>query len=164
MPTERRVSYSLRTATLALSTRSLLSNDCRPDSPLTVNVSWDLMTHFGCMLFTLVTYGPDFLSKKELEGCVDRLLDEYYNFLAVSFMRGRRDKKFWEYQKKKLDDMVGFSRTRLARAILTRFCKAVLNPYETIEKLCRHRISAVEVESENVERSRLPVHANGIVE
>jgi glycosyltransferase involved in cell wall biosynthesis len=131
---------------------------------LTVNVSWDLMTHFGCMLFTLVTYGPDFLSKKELEGCVDRLLDEYYNFLAVSFMRGRRDKKFWEYQKKKLDDMVGFSRTRLARAILTRFCKAVLNPYETIEKLCRHRNSEVKAASENVERSRLPVHANGIVE
>ncbi len=128
---------------------------------LTVDVAFDLMTHFGCMLSTLVTHGPDFLTKGELEGCLDRLLDEYYNFLAVSFMRGRRDKKFWEYQKRKLDETVGFCRTRLIRAILARCCRAVLNPYETLEKLFEHRNSPMR---ENVDKRQLPVHVNGIIE
>lgn len=132
---------------------------------LTVDVSYDLRTHFGCMLSTMVTHGRDFLTKRELDACVNRLLVEYYNFLAVSFMRGRRDKKFWDYQKRKLDEMVGFSRTRLARAILARFCKAVLNPYESIEKFCR-RMNTFQPApaSENKDRNALPVHANGIIE
>jgi glycosyltransferase involved in cell wall biosynthesis len=135
-----------------------------PDS-LTVTVSWDLMSHYGNMLSTLVTYGPDYLTREECDACVEKLLDEYYNFLAVSLMRGRRDGRFWGYQKRKLNETVGFSRTRLVGAILARFCKAVLNPYETIEKLCRrNRPSVVEVASEDKDRSRFPVHANGIIE
>ena len=131
---------------------------------LTRDVSWDLMSHFGCMLSTLVTHGPDFLSRKELERCVDQLLDEYYNFLAVSFMRGRRDNKFWDFQKGKLNETVGFSRTRLAGAILARFCRAVLSPYETIGKLRRHKLlSAVKTTSENADTNRLPEHADGLV-
>ena len=116
------------------------------------------------MLSTMVTHGPDFLTKKELDVCVNRLLDEYYNFLAVSFMRGRWDKKFWGYQKKKLNETVGFSRTRLLRAITARFCKAVLNPYESIEKLFRrkNRPRAVK-EGEGKERSTLPVQVSGLV-
>jgi glycosyltransferase involved in cell wall biosynthesis len=111
-----------------------LAPDC-----LTVNVSWDLMSYFGNMLYTLVTYGPDYLSELELRQCVEKLLAEYYNFLAVSAMRGRRDKRFWSYQKQKLNETVGFSRTRLAKAILSRTCKAVLNPYETVGKLLEWR-------------------------
>jgi glycosyltransferase involved in cell wall biosynthesis len=131
---------------------------------LTVDVAYDLRTHFGCVLSTMVTHGPDFLTRKELDACVNRLLDEYYNFLAVSFMRGRRDRKFWDYQKKKLNETVGFSRARLARAITARFCKAVLNPYESIEKLCRRRKHSREAAAnESKERSSLPVHANGLV-
>jgi glycosyltransferase involved in cell wall biosynthesis len=102
---------------------------------LTPMVSWDLMTHFGCMLSTLVKYGRDFLSDEEFDATLDRLLTEYYNFLAVSVMRGRRDKRFWDYQKTKLGETVGFSRSRLARAVLARACRTLLNPYETIEKL-----------------------------
>lgn len=106
---------------------------------LTMTVAWDLMSHFGNMLSTLVAYGPDYLSQKELEQSVERLLGEYYNFLAVSVMRGRRDKRFWEYQKGKLNETVGFSRARLAKAILSRTCRAVLNPYETVSKLLKSR-------------------------
>jgi glycosyltransferase involved in cell wall biosynthesis len=131
---------------------------------LTMDVSYDLRTHFGCVLSTMYTHGPDFLTKKELDVCVNRLLDEYYNFLAVSFMRGRRDKKFWDYQKKKLNETVGFSRARLLRAITARFCKAVLNPYESIEKLFRRKKRSRAAETgEGKERSTLPVHVSGLV-
>jgi glycosyltransferase involved in cell wall biosynthesis len=105
------------------------------DESLTVKVGWDLMTHFGCMLSTLVTHGRDYLDRNEFEKCLDRLLTEYYNFLAVSFLRGRRDERFWEHHKKKLTATVGFSRRRLARAVIARLCRVVLNPYETVEKL-----------------------------
>ena len=102
---------------------------------LTPSVSWDLMTHFGCMLSTLVAHGREFLTSEEFDVCLDRLLAEYYNFLAVSALRGRRDRRFWDYQKSKLTETIGFSRNRLARAVLARLCKALLSPYETIEKL-----------------------------
>jgi len=102
---------------------------------LTLSVAWDWMTYFGCMLGIVVRHGPDFLSADELKASLDRLLTEYYNFLAVSVLRGRRDKKFWEYQRRKLDEAVGFSRLRLARAVLGRIARMVLNPYETLEKL-----------------------------
>ena len=102
---------------------------------LTPSVSWDLMTHFGCMLVTLVAHGPDFLTRDEFDVCLDRLLTEYYNFLAVSLLRGRRDQRFWDYQRRKLNETVGFSRSRLGKAILTRLCRVMLNPYETVEKM-----------------------------
>jgi glycosyltransferase involved in cell wall biosynthesis len=102
---------------------------------LTMEVGWDLMTHYGCMLSTLLNHGPDYLTPKEQEVCVERLLAEYYNFLAVSVMRGRRDKKFWDYHKRKLNEAVGFSRTRLAMVMGARLCRAILNPYESMERL-----------------------------
>jgi glycosyltransferase involved in cell wall biosynthesis len=123
----------------------------------------DMQMDFGCSVFILVTHGPDYLTPTELEDCLDELLAEYYNFLAVSFMRGRRDRKFWDYHKRKLNETVGFSRTRLSGAVLARLCKAVLNPYESIEKLCRGRKPRPAVAAGKGEnRSGLPVHANGI--
>lgn len=101
--------------------------------------SLDFQTYFANRLHELVTHGPHFLTSEELEGCLRRTLSEYYNFLAVSFMRARRDRKFWNYHKSKLEETVGFSRTRLAGAILSRMCKALLNPYETIEKWEKER-------------------------
>jgi glycosyltransferase involved in cell wall biosynthesis len=102
---------------------------------LTATLSMDLMTHFGCTLYTLVTHGPEFLTGKELEMCADRLLGEYYNFLAVSLLRGRRDKKFWEFHRKNLAETVGFSSFRLMGAVSSRLFKAALNPYETLSKV-----------------------------
>jgi glycosyltransferase involved in cell wall biosynthesis len=99
----------------------------------------DMQMKFGCDLHTLTTHGPDLLTREELDGCLDELLNEYYNFLAVSFMRGRRDKKFWEYHKLKLNETVGFSSVKLGRAIAARLCRALLNPYETFAKLGNSR-------------------------
>jgi glycosyltransferase involved in cell wall biosynthesis len=95
----------------------------------------DLQTILTGRLHDLVRYGRYFLTNEEFEGCLHRSLCEYYNFLAVSLMRGRHDRKFWEYHKSKLAEAVGFSRARLGAAILARLCRALLNPWETIEKL-----------------------------
>jgi glycosyltransferase involved in cell wall biosynthesis len=113
----------------------------RPGSLITMAV--DMQLDLGCKLHTLVAHGSDFLTEEELDDCVDRLVAEYYNFLAVSLMRRRRDKKFWDFHQRKLNETVGFSRSRLAGAVLARLCKAVLNPYETIKKLHGLRRSIV---------------------
>jgi glycosyltransferase involved in cell wall biosynthesis len=102
---------------------------------LTLTVGWQLMTHFGAMLLTMQNHGRVFLSSRELDFCQHRLLAEYYNFLAVSALRGRGDAKFWNYHEAKLNETVGFSRTRLIKAVLARICRSALNPYETISKL-----------------------------
>jgi glycosyltransferase involved in cell wall biosynthesis len=128
---------------------------------LTVTLGMDLMTHFASTLYTLVEHGREFLTKKEFDSCVDRLVTEYYNFLAVSLIRGRRDKRFWDYQKTKLAETVGFSRIRFVRAVIARLCKAVLNPYETMSKLRRARNAFVgKVASKEVNASQLAVHSN----
>jgi|ERR1700761_159357 len=130
---------------------------------LTSTVALDLMTHYNCTLYTLVTHGPDFLSRQEFDACLDRLLTEYYNFLAVSLLKGRRDKKFWDYHRNKLAEILGFSRSRLAIAILARMGKAVLNPYETIEKLrMRKNVSNGESAKESSDGSLLAMHTNKI--
>jgi hypothetical protein len=99
-------------------------------------ITEDINTIIAGMLHALVTHGRDFLAREEFEVCLDRHMSKYYNFLAVSLIRGRRDKIFWNYHKRKLSEAgVGFSQARLAKAMLARICRAVLNPIETIEKL-----------------------------
>jgi glycosyltransferase involved in cell wall biosynthesis len=121
----------------------------RPEALSTMAV--DMQMDFGCRLHTLATHGRDFLASDEFDACQDRLLKGYYNFLAVSVMRGRRDRKFWDFHKGKLNETVGFSRTRLAGAIVTRLSRAVLNPYETIEKLRERRNNRKLSESKRAE-------------
>ena len=126
-------------------------------------ITEDLQTLIPGHLHNLVAHGPDFLTREELDGCLRRHLSEYYNFLAVSLIRGRRDKKFWDYHRRKLAESgVGFSRTRLARAMAARLCRAALSPYETVQKVRERRgVSAGSAANEIVGSIRLPVHTNG---
>jgi glycosyltransferase involved in cell wall biosynthesis len=129
---------------------------------LTATLSMDLKTHYGCTLYTLLTHGPEFLSPVEFDACVSRLLAEYYNFLAVNLVRGRRDKKFWDYHKKKLNQTVGFSWSCMTRAVVGRICKALLNPYETIEKCRRRQAQAATITKVVADTGprQSPLHAN----
>jgi hypothetical protein len=96
----------------------------------------DMSTLITGHLYSLVMHGRDFLTEEEFKSRLKHLTAEYYNLLAVSILRGRRDKRFWHYHKRKLaESNVGFSRTRLLRALLARLCRAVLNSYETVRKL-----------------------------
>ncbi len=126
-------------------------------------ITEDLQTLIAGHLHNLVTHGPDFLTGEELHECLQRHLFEYYNFLCVSLMRGRWDKKFWGYHRRKLTEAgVGFSRARLVGAIAARMCRAVLNPYETAQKLRVSRnLSVGNAGSKIEERGRLSVHTGG---
>ena len=107
----------------------------RPGSLTTM--STDLHTYYAGMLHILVTHGPHYLNREELEAYTDRYLSGYYRFLGKSLVLGR-DKNFWEYHKRQLAELgVGFSRGRLVRATLANLCAAALNPKDTIRKLLK---------------------------
>jgi glycosyltransferase involved in cell wall biosynthesis len=96
-------------------------------------------TNVGGRLYELNTYGGDFLSQREYLICRRKLLDEYYNYLAVSRMLGGRDSKFWNMHKTKLVAAgFQFSYYRLLQAMLARWWRALWNPAETLHKIrCR---------------------------
>jgi len=136
----------------------------RPDSltPFTQ----DFNTMIAGRLHTLVTHGRDFLSDDEFDRSLHMLLKSYYNFLAVSLMRGRRDRKFWDYHRGKLTATVGvFSGTRLAGAVAARLAKALLNLYETAEKLqeekSRRKLPGIRP-GDLVNSTATPVNGNGV--
>jgi glycosyltransferase involved in cell wall biosynthesis len=152
----------LKTCDFAFVHQVLTFTRLRADSLVTMTV--DMQMDFGLQLHTLVTHGRDFLTEEEFEYCKKRLLAEHYNFLAVSAMRLRRQKQFWDFHKRKLNETVGFSRPRLAWAILSRLCKAALSPYETMGKLSRRKKPfGAQPASENVDTSQSHVQANGLV-
>jgi hypothetical protein len=100
----------------------------------------DINTLIAGHLYCLAKHGRDFLTREEYEECLHQRVSDYYNFLGISLMRGRRDKKFWNYHKGKLAEAgVGFSRARLAGAMLARLTRAVVNPNESIDKLLKRR-------------------------
>lgn len=93
-------------------------------------------TSVGARLYELVTFGPAYLTPREHRDCLSNLVDEYYNFLAVSKILGGRDATFWNYHKQKFKEAgLQFSNSRLATALLARSLKALANPGETIDKL-----------------------------
>jgi len=103
-------------------------------------ITEDMHTLLAGRLHSLVSHGQHFLAGDEFERCLDRSIKEYYNFLAVTLMRGRRDKKFWDYHRRKLTEAgVGLSRIRLGGAVLQRLCRAAFNPIETVEKIMQER-------------------------
>ncbi len=107
----------------------------RPGS-LGATITEEMNTLVAGHLHNLVTHGRDFLSDKEFNSCLRRDVGEYYNFLAVSMMRNHRDRKFWDYHRRKLREAgVGLTFHRLAGAVLARLCRALLNPWETIHRL-----------------------------
>ena len=100
-------------------------------------ISRRLNTYVGGRLHRLVKYGPDFLSPGEYQTCRLKLVNEYYNYLAVSLLGGR-DAQFWDFHKQELTKAgVNFSHARLSVAFLARFLRAVTHLPETFEKL-RH--------------------------
>jgi hypothetical protein len=94
-----------------------------------------LNTSVGGRLYELVKYGPDFLSPHEYRSCLAKLVNEYYNYLAVSLLLGGRDAKFWDLHNQKLAEAgFNFSYGRLSVAVLGRCLRAVTHLPETFEK------------------------------
>jgi hypothetical protein len=134
----------------------------RPDSLTTF--THDMNTLIAGHLYSLVMHGRDFLTKEEFKGRLEDLTAQYYNLLAVNLLRGRRDRKFWEYHKRKLiESGLGLSRAQLLGAVLARLCRAVFNSYETVEKLRGERNRRTPSEGRRADTSEpvLTPHSSG---
>lgn len=93
-------------------------------------------TSVGGRLYELANYGTHFLSPAEYESCRAKIVHEYYNYLAISVMLGRRNKEFWHYHKEALARAgLKFDYGRLSLAVAARFLKAAVHPHETVQKL-----------------------------
>jgi glycosyltransferase involved in cell wall biosynthesis len=93
-------------------------------------------TSVGSRLYEVVTYGHEFLTPQEYARCRQRLLAEYYNYLAVNVLQGRRDPKFWAMHRQNLARAgVPFRRSDVASAMLRRGLRGALHPSESIAKL-----------------------------
>lgn len=136
----------------------LTFNRARPDS--LNRIARDMYLDIGCMLQTLVEHGRDFLSDAEFALCLKRHVAAYYNFLAVSAMRGQRDSGFWKFHTGKLAESVGFSTSRLAWAIIRRALLAVLHPANTMSKLMLGRRAArASMRRTKSDTEQLAIHA-----
>jgi len=124
----------LRTTDFGFVTQILTYTRERPGS--LTSYSSDLHTYVAGRLHGLVTYGHDYLSDTEYAACTRRLMEDYYNFLAVNALQGRWEKRFWEYHCARLvEEGCALRWGHLAKASAKRILRAILNPAETLQKL-----------------------------
>jgi len=98
------------------------------------SIATSLQTNLPAILHLLQTYGSDYLTPEELDVSLRQHISVYYRFLGKSLVLSR-DKKFWDYHKKKLAECgIGFSPMRLARGAFEAFWTATLNPLQSIAK------------------------------
>ena len=85
-----------------------------------------LPSHLGDALL----YGASCLTPAEQRQAINRLLTNYYKFLAVSALK-RRGRAFWSYHTARLQELGHpLSRRRLAVAIGKLLCSVLLNPLD----------------------------------
>lgn len=102
-------------------------------------MSNDLQTSFGGMLYALAGYGKDYLTEEEFAVCWREHLSEYYEFLGKNLLKGR-DRKFWEYHEKKLNELAGgYSRIRLAGAAAKVIGGMVFSPKTLFAKVFKKK-------------------------
>jgi glycosyltransferase involved in cell wall biosynthesis len=122
----------LRTCDFGFVHQVLTFSRLRPGSLDTIAIS--LQTNLPALLHVLHTYGPDYLTPGELEASLRQHVSTYYQYLGKSLVFFR-DKKFWDYHKKKLAECdVRFSPKRLILGVLEALWTATLNPIQSIGK------------------------------
>jgi glycosyltransferase involved in cell wall biosynthesis len=123
----------LRTCDFGFVHQVLTFTRLRPGSLNTVSDS--LQTNLAGNLLILRTYGPYYLTEKELDERTAKCLCDYYRFLGRSVFLGR-DRKFWNYHKEMLvESGIGINKARLAWAALGCLFSAAWRFQDTIEKL-----------------------------
>ncbi|HZM94327.1 MAG TPA: glycosyltransferase family 2 protein [Vicinamibacterales bacterium] len=102
-------------------------------------VSKSVNAYQSSRLGDLMMYGPSFLTGTELAERAEQVLDDYYHYLAVSAVH-QRDKKFWDYHKRRLTECGHpFSRVRFGKALAAKLLDLLLNPKQTVEKTMRQK-------------------------
>jgi len=111
-------------------------------------MSNSLQTPYSGTLYALSAYGLHYLSKEEFETCWSEHLAGYYDFLAKSMLKGRHDKKFWDFHKSKLNELGGgYSRTRLTGATVSAVFDAMLHPGDSMAKIFKAKQKPVKLEA-----------------
>jgi glycosyltransferase involved in cell wall biosynthesis len=100
------------------------------------SASAKLDRYSSAYLSDLQNYGPAYLDPAELDQQVRALLRGYYNSLAVEYVIGFRDKKFWDYHKGRLAELGHpLSRTVLLVSAVKHFLRQIVNPFGAMMKL-----------------------------
>jgi len=84
-----------------------------------------------------ITYGPIYLTESELQTRIQALLAEYYGYLASAALRFR-NKAFWDYHKRRLNDLgYPLEGLKLSKEILISSMDILLNPKHSVETLLK---------------------------
>ena len=101
--------------------------------------SKDLNRYSSAYLSDLVLYGPSYLDKQEFARLLNKNVQSYHRFLAISYFVGSRDKDFWNYHKSRLKELgYPFTLRALLKATGLAFFQAVLHPGLVIRKMREH--------------------------
>lgn len=101
------------------------------------NTSKSLNAYLGSKMSDLQTYGPDVLTREEMERRICELTKEYYAFLAFSALQ-LREKSFWSYHSERLRELRRpLNKFKLAQAIAVLLLDQLLNPKRTSGKVLR---------------------------
>lgn len=102
-----------------------------------ITLSSHMNTFAASKLQHLLSHGREVLTSEEFRCCLKRDLSAYYWYLAGSLVRGR-DRSFWQYHIRALRTTgLGYSRFRLACAVLARLCHALFNLQDSMARLLR---------------------------
>ena len=103
--------------------------------------SQTIQTNLFGRLYHLLTYGPKYLSKEELEGAIRENLQVYYRSLGRQVWRqflGGGNRDFWSLHRGKLASLgYPLSHARLAANAFSCLLENVLDPKRTVEKIAR---------------------------
>jgi glycosyltransferase involved in cell wall biosynthesis len=95
--------------------------------------------YISSQISDLLTYGPSCMTEAEIDKRLSELLDEYYEFLAVSFVK-LRNRDFWHYHRARLKELGHpFDGFRLGKAFLFRLADSLLNPKSTVETILKRK-------------------------
>jgi hypothetical protein len=82
----------------------------------------------------LLEYVPFYLEKEEFRRLLKEQLDDYHRFLAVSIV-GFRGKEFWDYHKRRLEELgYPIRRPVLLKALVKKVLQEIVNPDVAIRK------------------------------
>lgn len=96
-----------------------------------------LYSDFPSLLYILTQFGPVYLSREEYEKRLKQVMGRYYRFLSWMILQ-RKDKQFWDYHKRALND-VGhpFQMGALLKALPLEIVDLLLNPKPIAAKMFR---------------------------
>ena len=98
-------------------------------------------------LSDVARFGPKYLSPIELKQRLARLQDNYYGALVPTLFTHPRNRKFWQEQRRELQDMgLKFSRSMLLKAVFLKSLRLVFKP-----SLGRKRLLEIKENAEKID-------------